>query len=69
MEERHPEKHVVSPQKCSILFTLIAEQKYMVLSGGLGGSPYVREKLEASLRSNQSDAVAHDLRVVVSEDP
>ena len=68
LEAKYADKNIVSVKVISAILmqSLMQSQSYIVLSGGLGSSAYLRTRLQSAFVSTESHP---DLQILVSEEP
>lgn len=68
LQPKYANKDIVSVKVISAISmkSLILSQNYIVLSGGLGSSAYLRTRLQSAFISTESHP---DLQILVSEEP
>lgn len=68
LEAKYAGKDIVSVNVISAIsmLSLMLSQNYLVLSGGLGSSAYLRTRLQSAFESTESHP---DLQILVAEEP
>ena len=68
LKAKYANRDIVSSQIIPTISmqSLILSQNYIVLSGGLGSSAYLRTRLQSAFESTKSHS---DLQILVSEEP
>jgi hypothetical protein len=71
--EEHPREHIVRSHLVQRHrdYPLTSRQSYLVVSGGLGSSPYVRKRLKAryEMGVDSSRQNAKEMKVILASEP